>query len=188
MCRTVLFLSTALLMVPFASLTPQEPLPFQPGSRVRLSTQGDGVRHLVGTFSGYEGGNVGIKPDQKQSSVWVPLTSVTSFKRSSGLKSNTGKGALIGLLAGGAVGAVVGASAYEECQEVGFMACFMSPKSAGETAAIGGLAGGLLGAGIGAIVGALNKTDRWEEVPLDRLRVSFAPRRDGFAFGLRVSF
>ena len=33
------------------------------------------------------------------------------------------------------------------------------------------------------------KTDRWEEVPLDRLRVSFAPQRDArFALGFSVSF
>jgi hypothetical protein len=38
-------------------------------------------------------------------------------------------------------------------------------------------------------VGALIKTDRWEEVPLDRLRVSFAPKRDGrFTVGFRIAF
>ena len=54
---------------------------------------------------------------------------------------------------------------------------------------IGGAGLGALGAGIGAIVGALIKTDRWEEVPLDRLRVSFVPQRGGrFALGLSVRF
>jgi len=32
------------------------------------------------------------------------------------------------------------------------------------------------------------KTDRWEEVPLDQLRVSFMPRRDGFVLGFTVAF
>jgi hypothetical protein len=42
---------------------------------------------------------------------------------------------------------------------------------------------------VGGIIGAFIKTDRWEEVPLDRLRVSFAPQRDGrFALGLSVAF
>jgi len=41
---------------------------------------------------------------------------------------------------------------------------------------------------VGAITGAFIKTDRWEEVPLDRLQVSFAPQRDGFAVGLSVAF
>ena len=33
------------------------------------------------------------------------------------------------------------------------------------------------------------RTDRWEAVPLDRLRVGFAPKRNGrFALGMAVSF
>jgi hypothetical protein len=45
------------------------------------------------------------------------------------------------------------------------------------------------GAAVGLVVGAFTKTDRWEEVPLDRLRVSIVPQRDGrFALGVSVSF
>ena len=47
---------------------------------------------------------------------------------------------------------------------------------------------GGFGAGVGAITGAFIKTDRWKEVPLDRVRVSIAPKRDGVAFGVRVVF
>jgi hypothetical protein len=37
--------------------------------------------------------------------------------------------------------------------------------------------------------GTLLKTDRWEEVPLDRLRVSYDPHKHGrFALGLAYSF
>ena len=186
--RTVTSFAVVLLLISVANLQAQESPSIQSGARVRVSASGEAYRGLIGTVSGYDSWSIGIKPDNEQSSVWVPLNSVTRLQQSRGQKSNTRKGALIGLLAGGAVGAVVGAFAYEECQEVGFMACFMSPGSAGETAALGGLAGGLLGAGIGALIGASSKTDRWEEVPLDRLRVSFAPRRDGFAFGMRVAF
>ena len=43
--------------------------------------------------------------------------------------------------------------------------------------------------GVGAITGALIKTDHWEDVPLDRVRVSFGPQRDGrFALGASVRF
>jgi len=42
---------------------------------------------------------------------------------------------------------------------------------------------------LGAVIGALIKTDRWEEVPLDALRVSFVPQRDGrFGLGMSVRF
>jgi len=42
----------------------------------------------------------------------------------------------------------------------------------------GALLGGLAGAGLGALVGSTIKTDRWEAVPLDRLRVGVVPDRD----------
>ena len=45
------------------------------------------------------------------------------------------------------------------------------------------------GAGIGGLIGAFVKTDRWEAVPLDQLRVSVVPQRGGrFALGLSISF
>ncbi len=44
-----------------------------------------------------------------------------------------------------------------------------------------------IGAVAGGIVGYFIKTDRWEEIPLERLRVSLAPQRDGgFALGFSV--
>ena len=56
-------------------------------------------------------------------------------------------------------------------------------------AELAAVAGALLGAGVGAVVGYFIKTDRWEEISLDRLRVSFAPQRDGgFVLGLSVEF
>ena len=49
-----------------------------------------------------------------------------------------------------------------------------------------GFAGGAL---IGVAIGGFIKSDRWEEVPLDRLRVSVAPQVDGrFALGFSVGF
>ena len=52
-------------------------------------------------------------------------------------------------------------------------------------AAVVGVTGALVGLGIGA----LSKSERWEDVPLDRLRVSIVPLPDGrLAFGLSVVF
>ncbi|MCZ6918777.1 MAG: hypothetical protein O7I93_18525 [Gemmatimonadetes bacterium] len=43
------------------------------------------------------------------------------------------------------------------------------------------------GAGLGILIGLVFRSDRWEEVSLDR--VSFAPQRDGrFGLGLSVWF
>ncbi len=63
-------------------------------------------------------------------------------------------------------------------------ACRQSDAVAGG-AGVGVLVGGLLGLGIGALI----KTDRWEEVPLDQFRVSLVPQwNGGRALGVAVSF
>jgi hypothetical protein len=46
--------------------------------------------------------------------------------------------------------------------------------------------GGLAGAGLGAIIGGWIRTERWEDVPLERLRVSLTPRT-GSLLGLSVA-
>jgi len=107
----------------------------------------------------------------------VPLESVTRLAVQSGRKSHVGMGALFGFVTGGLVGGVVGASEGE-----GHMV------SAEGAVAAWGLGLGAAGAVVGAITGAFVKTDRWEEVPLDGLRVSFARTRDGVSFGLALRF
>ena len=48
---------------------------------------------------------------------------------------------------------------------------------------------GAIGTVAGGLVGYFIKTERWEEVPLERLRVSLAPQRDGgFALGFSITF
>jgi hypothetical protein len=156
---------------------------------VRVSASSDGIRHLVGTLSGYDGENAAIKADKEQKSMWVSLTSVTRIQQGYGREPNIVEGVIVGLLVGGIGGAVVGSATYEECVPEGWFDCMFTLDSEGQAAALGGLVGVLLGAGLGAITGAFIKTERWEEVPLDRLRVSFAPKRDGrFALGMTVSF
>jgi hypothetical protein len=59
----------------------------------------------------------------------------------------------------------------------------------GFAAGAGFVIGGLGGALIGALIGSASKTDRWQEVPLDRVRVSLAPQRsETFGLGLSVRF
>jgi hypothetical protein len=109
----------------------------------------------------------------------LPLASVTRIDVHRGRKGHTLTGLIIGGLAGLGLGALVAVPNDDwGCQyrDTGAL-CGM--------VIVGGAVGGTV---IGTVVGTLIRTDRWEEVPLDRLRVSFAPRRDGFAVGLSVSF
>jgi hypothetical protein len=59
------------------------------------------------------------------------------------------------------------------------------PRSCGaECVAIGATGGALLG----ALFGALIRTDRWEEVPLEEFRVSAGPQSGGGAIAFSVAF
>ena len=113
----------------------------------------------------------------------IPLASLTRLELYGGRGFsgwNVLRGAGIGVLVGGAVGAGIGyLTSSEGCGE------FERSFCAGVGAAVLGGAGLVIGAGVGAAV----KSDRWEEVPLDQLRVSFAPQRNGrFGLGLSVQF
>jgi hypothetical protein len=189
--RAVLSVLTIMLMLPCTKLAAQTMLPN--GARVRISVPG----LVLDNREGYlDAGRVLIL-DRGQR-VAVPLSSVTKLEHRE-LKSNATTGALIGfvvgLVAGSVTGTYMGLTAQECESEVVSGRCTSNGSTvidgiAGTQTggAWGSVVGGVLGTALGALIGASIKTDRWEEVPLDRLRVSFAPKRDGFAFGLSVVF
>ncbi len=112
----------------------------------------------------------------------VPVASINRLEGSRGRKSNSAEGAGIGLLVGAATGAIIGLASGDD--EPGFIT-WTAEQKAGVGAVLLGGVGGV----IGLIAGATITTDRWNEVPVDRLRVSFAPQRDGrFALGLSMRF
>ena len=103
-----------------------------------------------------------------------------------GTSSRVRKRAGIGLLVGAATGAVIGLASGDDPPCSGW---FCWGFTAEEKAALGAIGLGGLGAVIGLIAGAASSGERWEEVPLDRLRVSVGPQRDGrLGFGLSVTF
>ncbi len=184
--RHATILVAILAFVPLASATAQ--VPVRPGARVRVTghfcqfysnCEGVQLEHRVGTFVTWEADTLVVQSNGDTLS--VPVTLVTRLDVSRGRKMNTGKGAVIGLLVGGVVGAVIGYANYEEG---GF-----GDLGPGVNVAAGGVIGGLGGLVTGAFIGLAIQTDRWREVPLDQLRVSFGPQRDGrFGFGASVRF
>jgi hypothetical protein len=106
--------------------------------------------------------------------VAVPLTSLTSLQVSRGKRSLAGPGALVGMVTGGVAGVSLALSACKDdfCQSNG------EDKTV-VVALVLGVGGAALGAGVGALLGAFKKVDRWEEVPLDAIRVGPAPNAPG---------
>ncbi len=190
--RHATILVAILAFVPLASATAQ----VRPGARVRVTGHfcqpsysncvGGRPEHRVGTFVAWKADTLVVHSNGDTLS--VPASLVTRLDVSRGRKTNTGKGSGIGLLVGVVVGAIIGYASYEECVPRGWFSCIGAVDP--ELYALGGgIVGGLVGGGVGALIGALIRTDRWQEVPLDRLRVSLGPQRDGrFGLGASVRF
>ena len=156
----------AVLFLPSAVAAQDSPI--KAGDRVRFWRQ-QTLGVTEGTIAGWEADSFAITDN------WIPITSVTRLEVR---RQKISRGALVALDAGGTAvgGALLGAG-------LGYL-------TFGETgAAYGAALVGVTGLVFGAVYGSFASVDRWEEVPLGRLRVSFAPQSDGrFALGLSVRF
>lgn len=92
-------------------------------------------------------------------------SSLQSLAALRGKKRHPGEGALIGFLPGAAFGAFA----------AGAMCDRDSPCNIGPALVVVGAMSAVLGAGVGALI----KTDRWEEAPLGRVRFGIAPAKGG---------
>lgn len=175
--RPITLLSSALAVAAPLNAIAQEPPLVEPGQRVRVTVNALAM-YKLGWYQ-YDGTFRRIHRDTLTiDSLSVPWISVTSLEVHDGRKRNAGPGALVGGFIGGlSVGAI------------GVAICSDLDCDAGGVAAIGFVVGALPGALLGAGIGAVLKTDRWEQVPPDRLHVSFVPQRDGrFTLGTSISF
>lgn len=165
--------SLALGVVSLLAVTPLLPVaaqapPIEPGTRVRVTISDRGIRH-VGALRAVHSDTLVLD------TLRLVRTAITRLEVSPGRRGHAALGAAIGAVGLGVVGAVVG---YEICQAA-------DCGDDADGAMLGGGAGVVLGGLIGLGVGALIKTDRWEETSLERLRVSFT-RRSGGPLGLSV--
>ena len=186
--RHATIIVAVLAFTPLASARAQ--VPVRPGARVRVTGHfrqplyGNCVRsspqQYVGTFVTWEADT--LVTESNGDILALPLDSVATLEVSLGRRSQAGLGAGIGSVTGAVIGVVVGAAS---CTDEVFEA-FVIPAAC---AAAGGVIFGAAGALLGALIGATIRTERWVSVPLDRLRVSFRPRRDRrFGLGLSVGF
>jgi len=163
-------LFAVLLLAPFADAIAQEQ-PLQPGQRVRVTVPSLDVNKHKTTFQRLHGDTLVF------SSASYAVSDVTRLDVHSGRKSHTWAGAGIGFLVG-AVGGGIAGHQFGLCED-------NKAECALGGAGVFGLGGSLLGAAVGGFVW---KTDKWQEVPLDRLRVSVVPTRNGIGIGARIAF
>ncbi len=167
-----------LAAAPFSLGNAQDSLPVRVGDRVRVTAPAFDIDKYDGTLRASADDTLIVD------SLRMALASVTRLDVYQGRTGNMGKGALIGTLIGVPTGLAFGVFYQQACSnssDIGQTCLGIVP--------LGAVALGVTGALIGGTIGALIKHDRWEEVPLDQLGVSFLPQRDGrFAFSLSVRF
>src|SRR4029453_1841086 len=159
-----------------------EPVPLRlpMGSRVRVQMASAPGSWTKGILASADSSNVALIPDDAaplgDNRFRLPTQSVTRLELKTGAKRHW----LPGLLAGAALGALLGATAEIDpntCDSY-YTSTFCSR---GEAYAAGILVMGGIGAGVGALI----KTDRWTPVALDALGPP-APRVSGVAPRLRA--
>ncbi len=176
--RSITVLVAVLAVTPFISVTAQQRLPVKPGDLVRITAPDLGINKYTGVLGAVDRDTLTVGRTR------VALASVARLDVRWGRKDHVVMGGLIGFVAGAAVGGVIGYAGGDDPPASCFMFC-----TAGDKARVSGVLLGGAGAVVGLIAGAFIKSDRWKEVPLERLSVSIVPQRDGrFRLGMSVSF
>ncbi len=158
----------ALLLVASPNLLAQDSSQVLPGTRVRVTAPAVDANPLKGTVVAVSPETLTLAVEGLVGETWdprleIPVESVTGLELSRGKYSRLGKGALIGGLIGGGLGFGLGVAAAAESGG------FYDPGA--EAIPMAAALLGVMGAGVGGVIGLLSPGERWEEVPLDRIRI-----------------
>jgi hypothetical protein len=180
LCCTVLSLGA----VPYVALLGQRPAPaLEPGARVRVTFPcGAHPLPASGTRScRSEGRLIAIQGDtlafaRADSTTRLALVTISRVEASHGRRSRWLLGAGLGLLVGaGATYAVLySGGSTSMCNASANQDAMSSSECFGLTAL-----GGVAGAGLGALLGSRFSSERWQDVPLTRLRLGLGTGPDG---------
>jgi hypothetical protein len=158
-----------------------------PGARVRIARIDE--KPLVAVVIARMADTLVVRAPGLAKPLALPLAEISRLDVSTGRHRNLGKGIFVGIVAGGAIGAGLGAASYEPCTSTEFLGCLGSASDRGESATIGGILGGALGLVAGSLIGAARQ-DTWKRVPLDgrRVAVTVRPRGHGAGLGIALQF
>src|SRR5687767_7275404 len=149
------------------------------GEKVRVRTVA-GANHSKGVVVQTDAESLTVSLGSGRPPVRIPLASIERLKVARGRRSAAREGASIGGLTGAVLGGLaVAGLAHALCEYDS--TCTGSWE--GYAVGMGVLGAG--GAGVGALAGLAIKKDRWERVPVTRVRVGVGPALAGA--GLRVS-
>jgi hypothetical protein len=174
----------ALALASFTDAVAQQ-LPLQPGQRVRVTAPASQLDETSATVVAWGHDTIVVRRREDQLvrgrvvGDWVtsavPISHITRLEVGQ-RRSNWKRGVIWGAALGGGMGVVLMSAADEESSWFG---------CSGAGCVASGVFGGALW---GLAIGALIKTDTWEEVPIDRLQVAVLPTRGGLGIGVRIGF
>jgi hypothetical protein len=182
-------ISVVLLAVCTASgsLLAAQEMPLEAGARVRVKAPPSHPNWENGTLSGWTDESLVLAPEDARidSPLRLARDQIAELEVYRGRKSAAGKGALYGLLGGAVAGlgfALISCEGWtESCVDDGY--------GTGDVAVFTTLLGAAGGAAIGALIGLAAKTNDWEPVPMEGLRISIGPHPGGrWEFALSATF
>jgi hypothetical protein len=182
-----LLLLTLALPGALASQAAPRATPLAAGARVRITRPGE--QPLVAIVVAHTADSLLVQASGHSLPVALPLTEISQLDVSTGRHRHVAKGIGVGFVAGGTVGALLGAATYQPCTSTEFLGCLMAPENRGQSAALGILVGGGLGLIVGGLVGSVRQ-EQWARVPLDGKRVSLSvsPSARGTGLGMTLQF
>lgn len=187
--KLVLFFSIAVWRVELGA----QPLPaLNVGSRVRVVGADErGSRRIVtGSLVRLSGDTAVIAAHANAAESFV-LGSSQRLEVVSGSRSQAARGALYGMLLGGATLGLITLISYDPCEPtpgtLDFLKC-TTDFGRGAYAGIAFAGGALVGAGIGAIVGGTSRKEVWTPVTTAGVRVGLFARPRVAGFGLQLTF
>lgn len=191
--RPAPFVAAVFLLVPSVTLMAQgQASPPEPGARLRLTLPCELTDPRAAgaerTACRLDGTLVRLGADTitlavAQSITGYGLNAISRVEVSRGHRSQWLPGAGVGFLVGAGVAWVLlnGGGSTSPCDRSA------NQDAIGSGACIGLAAlGGLAGAGLGAVIGGRVRTERWQDVPLEHLRISLTPQA-GREFGLALA-
>jgi hypothetical protein len=182
--RFTTLVAVTLLVGPDALLG-QESSDIAVGDKVRISAPEISPYRLVGILTETSEDTYVLSVEGRTEPMRLPLGSMQRVEVSRGKKSMSRTLGQVGALAGIATGAVLGyrenedvdCTGNEDCRAYKRMTVFWG-------AMLSGAAGGILG----RLVGLAIRLDRWEEVPLDELRIEPTLAAGGFGMSVSLRF
>ena len=169
-----------IVLLPFVvppALSAQQLSLIQPGTRIRVTSPSCGLNKQVATLEMSRSDTLVL--GSEISTAQCSLDDITRLDVDGGRKVSAARAVgfpLAGFLVGGVTGGLIG---YATCAPCNYELEGLAPV-------FGTALGGAVGFVAGLVVGLLPR-DSWAEIPLERMRVSVAPRQIGFSPGLSVS-